>query len=295
MKRTFLAVLCAALAACGGDDAADPSSVKFDYGTPTPVTAGSDAESAALTGEAGFADALLVAAETDPALAEARANSVVTLPDTMATAVMDSFGPAAPALSTSPLLARAGDAARSALAARIPAAPSPALLDACVTVTPGRITYANCTETVVDGTYTTTVTMNGWFTFTASGGNATLDWDLDVRVVAADAEISLDVTNAYKGSLTSGPGTLAGASRSDLDARYSAQGYGNFDFALTHLVDYELEFQAEPFCLTGGTLELRRVWRERLAGVPAEQMPDQAVLFTFGPGCGFAQVAWGTR
>jgi hypothetical protein len=290
MKKILLAALCAVLSACGDDKAADPSSVKFQYGTPEPVTTGSDAEYAAAAGADAFSDALLVSGETDPATAQTRTGSVMSLPDAMASEVMD---------STYALTASAGSTARTALAARVGRFAAPALLDACVTIAPGRITYDHCTETEtyteVDGTYTMTATMNGWFTFTISGGNQTLDWDLDVSVKETGPEMSFTTTNRYTGALAIGPTTLDGNARSDMDARISMSGYGTIDFALTHLADYDLDFQAEPFCFTDGTLELRRVWRERPSGYPSEQLPDQGVLFTFGPGCGVAQMAWGSR
>ena len=305
MKKTFLAALCAALAACGGDDSSDPASAKFDYGAATPVTVGTDAAYAADAGEAAFSEALLVRGETDPALAQDRAGSVMSLPDAMANEVLDGFGGgmlmsssgAEPLATMNALTGRFGTPIGDAISARLGGA-VPAVLDACVTVQPGVIRYSNCTETETftddTGTYTATITMNGTFSFTLSGGNTALDWDVDMVLEQTGSGMNLDVKNGYTGSLDIGPATIVGGARSDLDARVSMTGYPSVDFALTHLVDYDLDYQAEPFCVTGGTLELRRVWRDRPTGATSGDLPDEGVLFTF-TGCGAAQVAWGTR
>ncbi|BDG02676.1 hypothetical protein [Anaeromyxobacter oryzae] len=296
MKKTLFAALCAVATGCGGGSSFDPNSVKFSYSASSPVAAYSPESYAVAAGQTGLSDAQPLTQTTDPVEADARANSVVTLGDTMASECMDGTGTG----MTTTLMAKAAQiaSARKVVALGLNGA-VPAAFDAsCITVIPGKITYNHCSETSTvtstDGTTETiTASIDGSVTRTVAVGTASASWDISVRATMTTSDpMRIDVTNHYTGGLQLTATTLAGNSRSDVTLDASAQGM-NVSAAYSTLADYDLDFATGPFCVTGGTLELRRVWSKRPTGATATDLPNQAVLFTWN-GCGNVTAAWGT-
>lgn len=292
MKKTFLAALCAVAAACGGgDDSVDPSKAQFTYGSSTPVSTGSDAYYAADTGTSTLSDALVLRDTTDPTTADTQTSSVVGLADNVASEALGST------LGSSTYAARAQAVARRALAVGLGASAAVYTDPGCVTVTPGRISYASCTESYSDGTSTETFTVNGSLTRAISGDVETLSWDFDLKTTMADSDTGATwtLTSALTGSLAIDAATIRGQTRSDHDVRVSVPGQ-SLSLAFSHLADVDLQYLTSPaFCLSGGTLEVRRVWTKRPSVMDPSEMQDAAALLTFGPGCGAVSVAWGTR
>jgi hypothetical protein len=263
------AVLLVLLAACGGSDKTpDPAARTFTYGAAVTPTATEAA--AATAGEASTSDgtALQTSTATDPATA---GSSIVSLPDVMAS---EAWSSSSMALQGSPSTARTvatlgGPAAVMAYGFDDPS---------CLTIVPGAsITYSSCTVTLGTGM----VRVNG--KITVSG--ATLGWDLTSRLDDATTGYSMTATVHATGALTFGATTVNGQARSDTSATVTGGGT-TMSAAYTTLADVALELQRDPFCVTGGTLELRRVWTKRPAGAGSTgEYADQGLKFTW-QGCG---------
>ena len=272
MRRYALLVLVAALAACGGNDKVDPASRTFKYGAaiaPTP-----EETYAANIGEGSTSDgaALQADAAADPAMA---GSSIQGLPDRMA----------AEAWSSSTLALQSSATGRTLATLGGPAAIMTAGFDNpdCVTLAPGLVTYSACTVALD----TMMIRVDG----KVSRTGPSLSWDLATRLTETDPQYSMTITVDATGALTFGPGTVNGRARSDTRASVSGTGMPSVRAAYTTLADLDLEFVRDPFCVTGGTLELRRIWTERPAGAPTDgQYADQGLLFGW-QGCGTVLVS----
>ena len=263
------AVLFVLLAACGGSDKTDPAARTFTYGAAVTPTATEAA--AATAGEASTSDgaALQTSSATDPATA---GSSIVSLPDVMASE----------AWSTSSMaLQGSTSTARTVAALGGPAAVMAYGFDdpSCLTIVPGAsITYTACTVTL---STTGTIRVNGRITLSG----ATLGWDLTSRLDDASTSYSMTAAVHATGALTFGATTVNGQARSDTSATVTGGGT-TMSAAYTTLADVALELQRDPFCVTGGTLELRRIWTKRPVGAPTTgEYADQGLRFTW-QGCG---------
>lgn len=291
-RKTLLGALCALAAACGGSSGIDPTKVTFGYPGAAPVAAGSPEASGAGAGEVGVQGAHGLPGESDPTLATASAQSIVNMPENVASACMgDATTALAPGLPSAQ--ARFEKRAAGFAGGDVEAAFAGFDDPSCVTVAPGVITYRGCRETTADQGGTSTVTVDGTLTRTVVPGTATATWDVRVGVVASGTGSTMTVQSHLTGSFTLGASTLVGSSRNDTTVTMSMQGM-SVRAAVTHLGDYDLQFQADPFCVTGGTLEVRRVWTERPPMADPSEMMDRAVKFTW-EGCGIVTVAWGVR
>lgn len=278
-KRIILGALCALALACGGDDERDPASVHFTYGAPAAPTYDEDA--AASQGEFILSDGAAYRSSDDPLVAEQAGGSLPSLPDALGSAL---FGGEA-------VVMRAGAEPSKAIAAALgggtfaPQAVGDGFDDpACATLVPGRITYSRCT---ISGMTGTDVQLDGW----VSRAGDVVAWDLDSTVTMTDVDFSFTTRMAATGSITVTGSTIRGGARSDVAA--SGQGNGmTFRMGYTTLADLDLTYAPAPsFCVTGGTLEVRRVWTQRMAGMPTTgEYADQGAKLTW-LGCGVVQIA----
>jgi hypothetical protein len=173
---------------------------------------------------------------------------------------------------------------------------------ACVTATLGLVTYSGCTVTVTDTSGTWTVTVNGTVTRAIAGAIANVGWDLRTHFTAADTTFAMALDVHQAGAITitppantTAPWTLVGSARSDMDMNFPVTGM-NVSASVTVLADYDLKFMTASSCatgVTGGTLQIRRVWTKRPMGSTAADSPDEGLLFTWND-CGSVNVAWGT-
>jgi hypothetical protein len=290
-RKTLLGALCALAAACGGSGI-DPAKVTFSYPSPAPVVAGTPEADGVAAGVVGVQGAQAVPGASDPTLAAAHAESIVNMPESVASACMDgSLAAAAMPEAQARFEKRAAGFARGDVRAAFADYDDPS----CVTVAPGSITYRDCRETVTDPTdgSTVTLTVNGALIRTVVPGSATATWDVRLGVVGSDTVMTVTSQSHLTGTFTVTGSTLAGTSRNDTTIAMSMEGM-SMRAAATLLGDYDLQFQADPFCVAGGTLEVRRVWTERPRGAGASELPDAGVKFTWG-GCGIVTVAWGVR
>jgi len=278
-KRIILGALCAFAVACGGDDKPDPAARHFDYGAPVAPTYYE--QSAAEQGEYMLSDGAAYRTSDDPLVAESAGGSLPSLPDSLGATMFGGDGGvtyAAPGVSK-------GFAATLGGLTVSPQALGDGFDDpTCVTLVPGRITYDHCTMTGLD---VMSIGVNGWMGRTGD----VIAWDLDTTMTMADVDFTMTTVMAASGSVTITASTIAGQARTDISASGNADGM-RFRMGYTTLADLDLTYQPEPaFCVTGGTLEVRRVWTERMAGMPTDgEYADQGVKLTW-TGCGVVQVA----
>jgi hypothetical protein len=170
---------------------------------------------------------------------------------------------------------------------------------ACAVVGGGRVTFTGCTITVTpSGTHDTasgTVTVNGEVALAAD--HQTLTWDLTYGVALTTsgvAAMTLNGTLHSAGQVVATATTATGSATSAVSVTASIAGQ-----TMSAALDESLSFDVtrSESCasgVTGGTLEARRVWTTRPAGLPASQFPDGAARVTW-TGCGTATVQLGTH
>lgn len=276
------AAACAALAACGGDDGVDPAAVHFTYGAPVAATVGSSEQYAAEDGSLLLSDGATLRAAGDATAAEIASGSLPMIPDDMASYVFDGgmVGMAPGGVDVKRVAgALAGNSFDRA-----------ALGDGfddpgCVTASPGEVRYTSCVLTMPEQGMAMAV--NG--TFGRAGD--VVSWDVTMTVTMTDVDFTMTSGNHLHGSITFGASTIVGQARSDQSVNAHVQGQ-SVRAGATTIADLDLEYVAGPFCVTGGTLELRRVWTRRPTGATSADLPDQGVKFTW-QGCGQVLVAWG--
>jgi hypothetical protein len=292
MKKTLLAALVATLAACGGGGGIDPTKVTFTYPAALAPQPGAES-SAATTGTSSLltAEALKTSGGADAA--DPEGNSIVSLPEAVANELDGSLGVAKPQVR---------QALQKALAIGLAAQPA-ALVDPCVTVNDAGVTYTNCTESLSEYDSTSdeysvmTVTLNGSLKRTIEAGAVNATWDLRVAV-AMKVYSGADTTGSllgnvrenahFTGALRIDDTTIVGGSRSDMTVSVSMPGLSD-SASVTHLADYDLDYT--PGCLTGGTLQVRRVFTNLPTGATSDDFPNLGAYFEFGPACNAVKVA----
>jgi hypothetical protein len=289
MKK-MLVVLAAALFACGGKDSSvDPTKTTFTYGAgAAPTTTES---SAATSGQsAALGATTLDNVSTGSAAGSLSSDSILTMPQDLGSTLMGNAG-----LAQAPAPDRLTARTQQALAAGLSMMQGTPTADAidystCITVTPGQITYA-CHDSQTANGATTTVGLNGTLTRTVSSGTATYVWDITASLSESDSTGTGSASNHYTGNLAITATTVVGTSRVDLDASASARGVSD-SLTVSHLANVNVTYASD--CITGGTLELRRVWVKKPQYVTGVDTNNYGVLFTWS-GCGTVTVAWGTQ
>jgi hypothetical protein len=279
LKKTIVAALCAALAACGGDDSNDPAAKTFTYGTATTPTY--DEQYAAEDGGYLLQDGATYRTSGDATAGETASGSLPGLPDQLAGQVFGDTTASLPA----PVAKRMGGAIAGA-GLRALAYDDGYGFDnpACLALSPGLVRYQSCVVTM-DGIV---MTVNGQFSLSGD----VFAWDLTVGVSMNDVDFSMTDSNHLQGSITFGATTIVGRARSDESGVVTGNGQ-TLRFGATTIADLDLQYTVDPaFCVTGGTLELRRIWTRRPTGYTAADLPDEGVKFTW-QGCGSVLVQRG--
>jgi hypothetical protein len=170
---------------------------------------------------------------------------------------------------------------------------------ACAVVTSGKVTFTGCRVTVAQssGGATTNgaVTVNGDVSLSAD--HRTLTWDLTYGIgldMSGTSALTMSGALHSAGNVVATATTAVGAITSEVALTVSASGQ-----TLSAGVDESLAFDVtrSDTCAsggTGGTLEAKRVWTARPAGVPPAQLPDEAAKVQW-TGCGTATVQVGAR
>jgi hypothetical protein len=156
----------------------------------------------------------------------------------------------------------------------------------CFTATATQITYNHCTLT--SGGVTETI--NGSFSVSSDGRS--MQWDLTVTLAGTSSGASVNAAVHESGDLTVTSTTIKGNSK--IEAAGSATSGGTtVDVALSEAVIIDVSYTVNPACITGGSIEARRVWSRRPQNLSASQLPDAAAKVTW-TGCNQATIALGS-
>ena len=276
MRMLALAGLVAVLA-CGGSNGGNnnnnnnngtPGLKTFSYGSPqAPTTA---QQNTANTAQTQLNNA--VKASVNGQIANAA--SLPSLTDSLAGSLPNSLV----ALPGDPELTVAG-AAESLLGHR-----SGALSTNCYAVTTSSITYSNCSITGSGFSET----LNG--NLTVGGGAVT--WNLTVTYNYSASNVTSNGTYNWSGQLTVATGTIVGLGRSTFTG-HVVSGSTTYDYTYTAGFDSNLTYQSTPsYCLTGGTLEVRRTLNTT-TNAGAVPVHDAGARYNW-TSCGSVTVARGT-
>ena len=113
----------------------------------------------------------------------------------------------------------------------------------------------------------------------------TVSWNISGGVSGTDSAtgVSVNVTHHQSGSLTVTATKVTGDAVSGISGSVSTQGQTvNFGVDSALLVD--LTYQGSPFCVTAGTVEVKRVWTVKPNGASGPPFVDAAVKLTW-TGC----------
>ncbi|HSN91296.1 MAG TPA: hypothetical protein VLS93_08705 [Anaeromyxobacteraceae bacterium] len=276
MKRTILAGLGALALACGGG-----TDNSISYGSPQPSTAQEQAA-------AGGAQTTLAATAAYQASPEPTVGAP-GLADQLAADLGAYAGMTAP---TDPL--------RTLAAPTLGRSPGTALFvpmdPACVVQDATSVTWTDCTTSNTDDITgdTMTLVVNGSLTWNPVTG--VTSWDvvqsLDASMTMDAGVLTIHATAHPVGSITVTGTTIVGHAASTVSETASYLGQTVSATVVTTL-DLDLGYQAEPFCITSGTLELEQVWTRRPAGYSEAELPNQGWRFEWS-GCGLFTVAHGS-
>jgi len=152
----------------------------------------------------------------------------------------------------------------------------------CYTFNSSSITYTNCT---ISGSGFTE-TLNG--SLSVSGNTVT--WNLTVNYAYNASGVSSNGSYNWTGQLTVTETTIVGQGRSAFSGSASANGQ-SYSYQYTAGFDANLTYQSSPYCITGGTLEIRRTLNgtSSSGSVPVH---DAGAKYTW-TGCGAVTVAIG--
>src|SRR6185369_2127847 len=122
----------------------------------------------------------------------------------------------------------------------------------CTVVTATSVTFNNCSDS--DAGYT--FTLSG----TVSITNGKIAWDIHGNYTDSSQGINITLGLHQSGELTVTSSTVLGHSASELSGNVSL-GPQSTDFALDTAAMVNLTYT--PDCITGGTVEVKRVWSDR--------------------------------
>jgi len=179
-----------------------------------------------------------------------------------------------------PAAVKAGPVASAARSGMAGALRSPALQASCAVVGTNSVTYSNCTydSAGFNGTLNGTITVNG----------GTITWDITYTISISTQGVSGNGHFHFSGNVTVTASTIVGSGRSEYVVHASGNGE-SIDVGQTTGFDANLQY-ATPFCVTGGTLEIRR---SMVVSGATSGSADGGVKFTWS-GCGQVTVAVGT-
>lgn len=282
-KRLAVAVAsCLALGACGGGSSGNAAAARsFTYGTPTQSTS---LQTGAVDGQLATA----LSAQSSPSASSAEAIASVS------GLTGDLLG--ATPVAAAPAQRQAVAAARLAAARQLGAVAGDGFdVPSCVTVDSANpavatVTMSKCTMTVTDTGSTTRIQVDG--SLAADRVAGTLAWSLTVVTDISETMVAATIDAALheSGKLTVTDTSIAGELQAELSGTETIQNQ-KFSFGVDEDVTLDLSYAGTPACVTGGTLEAKRVWTVRPAGASATQLPDEGALVTW-TACGQGTIAF---
>jgi hypothetical protein len=280
MAKTWtMAALAALVAACGGGGGRVTKS--FNYGAAT--AASGESLNAAGSTESGVTAAAQFQPSPGNSSAAAAGASLMVLPDSMEAALdATSLALRANALSAG----SSEEQVAAAAAARIVSSTGGVVVTSgCWSATATSVTFSNCAVTVDDPTSTVGVTLNG----SINRNGDEVKWDLTATLAFAGStstgSANVNAKVHYFGDLTLTATTLNGFAESDKSISVSANGQ-SATLAWTTSADFE-HLTFTDSCITGGALELKRIWTQRSSAGSsgASFLQDKALKLTW-QGCG---------
>jgi hypothetical protein len=297
MKRTIAGLVgLFALAACGG------GGKELSYGTAQAPTAleQSAADQAQVSlgagrtfapndeptaGGPGLADQLAsqLGGEPPPTLSVASAAVVATLPAGTPAQVQRTVGRA--------MALPGGTTALTTF--------DPACITTTVSASTGSVVWRNCvvvineTDPYTLDTTDATLRVDGRLDW--NGTTGVTSWNIGETMVMAmtsDGQtMTANATVNLSGVVTTAADTIKGSTTSVVNTTASYMGFSASGTVRTSMA-LDLGYQADPFCVTSGTLTLEQVWTRRPSGATAADLPDQGWKFEW-TGCGLVTVAHG--
>ncbi len=280
-RRILVAAVAVGLAACGGsssDGSNAAASKVFTYG------GGVSADSTQMSAvQPQVTEALALKSSPDASTAQNLADfSGVT------SALLGSSGVGYLQSSSSPQQ-RAVALARAASGQLVSSGSNPFDDASCATTTTTSVKMANCTITFSESGFSGTAVVNGSFVV-ASAGSVT--WDLAIQVNVSGSGFSGSGRYQQSGNLTVTADTVKGQMLAEIAVSASGNGQ-SASLDVAESLDMDLTYQSDPSCVTGGTLEAKRVWKTRPSGSTATDLPDRGAKVTW-TGCGQGTIAFST-
>jgi hypothetical protein len=274
------AALCMLTAACGGNSGSGgnaAASKTFTYAAPTQSDGTASLVSAQLSGTLGSTSS----PTADSAQGVANFSGVTSI-------LLGSSGAALAPSSPQRALVSAKASAARALTSPGSAFDNPS----CATVTATSVSMKDCTITITttDTSGTTTETFHVDGTLSVTDANQTVTWDLTVSFNMSASASSMTLRAHEDGTLTVTATTIKGKMLSEMSVSENANGF-SASFGVDESLDIDLTYTATPPCVTGGTLEAKRVWTQRPAGYTTAQLPDKGAKVTW-TGCGQGTIAF---
>lgn len=134
-------------------------------------------------------------------------------------------------------------------------------------------------------TLTMDVTVAGTMTWNPATGET--GWDIGetygMSMTSGGQPIVVDGNAHLGGTMTVTPTTIAIGSSSTMYVRTNYMGL-TFDEGIETTLAADLDYQAEPFCITGGDLTVEQYWTKRPMGATERDLPNQGWKFTW-TGC----------
>jgi hypothetical protein len=156
----------------------------------------------------------------------------------------------------------------------------------CATLTGNTVTFSGCSETSSGFT----VTLNGSVTASAGSVSWNVTSTVSGTVSANGLNETVNVSVQEAGSFTVTATTVLGSATVSAGGNFSLNGQ-TYTFGLATAVDINVTYQTTPTsCVTGGTVEVKRVWTNRPAAFGDHALDDAGIKLTW-TGCNQVQVA----
>lgn len=133
-------------------------------------------------------------------------------------------------------------------------------------------------------------------TLTSNPATGQTSWNITETVAmtmtSSGSVMTMNGTATLDGAMTVTASRIAIGSTSSMNVRANYMGMP-IEEAVRTTLDADLGYQADPFCITDGTLTVEQRWLKRPTGATAADLPDQGWQFEW-TGCGLFTVAHGS-
>jgi hypothetical protein len=243
-RKAMISAVAVLAAACGGSGP-ERTTKNFSYESGTTTSASS------LSAATDVAGGIQSSTQFRTAPDASAAASIVALPD-----ALDG------ALDTTVLALQQGLQAPSreeriaaSAAARLVSAADTSVTAGCATATPTQVTFSKCSVSASDANGTFTVTLDG----TVSKASADeVKWDLTATLSGTTLSGNATASVRYFGDLTVTATSIDGYAESDKKLTASGPS-GNVTASVTNSVDFEKVVVDATGCVSGGSVELKRI------------------------------------